>query len=134
MSIDQLRQLVRRYVGGDLSYDAFRDQFVSDFLAGQQADAMVERLSNSIESVCADFSQGYIADALALKGQLVRIALPVVTTSPLIAGNFDFVVDHIRNLGNVLPDAWWTVNVNSISIVPVGPRNDGMKPVLKSAA
>lgn len=126
MSVEQLRQLVRRYISGDLDYAHFRAQFVADFLSVRHADALVERLSNAIESFCSDLSQGYLADELSLKSCLARAAFHALPTSVQAANRIDVVFDAARSV--VLSDAWWTVTnataatLNS-STDAIAPRN-----------
>lgn len=116
MSIDQLRLLVRQYISGECAYDAFRRQFVSDCLSVRHADVLVDRLSNAIESLCSDYSNGYIADELIFEAALGRVALPAVARSVQAANQIDFVFDPAR-AGIVLSDAWWAVaNASSVTL------------------
>jgi hypothetical protein len=115
MSVEHLRQLVLRYISGDLDYGHFRAQFVADFLSVRHADALLERLSNAIESFCSDLSQGHPPDELRLKSCLARAAFPVLPTSVQAVNRIDVVFDAARSV--VLSDAWWTItNANAATL------------------
>jgi hypothetical protein len=79
MSLSQLRSLVRRFVGGEISYPVFRSQFVAEYLSILHQDSNVERDVNAIESACADFDEGDILDS-ELQSELSLIA-----NSPIVS-------------------------------------------------
>lgn len=117
MSIDQLRRLVRQYVAAQVAYDVFRLRFVSDFLSVHHADALLNRLSNSIESSCADFSADLL-DELSLKARLASLALaqPAGFRQTSSAGNLiDIVLDNPRLVVEVLSQAS-NIGVHSTAI------------------
>lgn len=62
--INQLRELVQRYVAGVIDYRAFRQQLAPLFVAGSDSgDANIEHLLNSIESRCAALDHALILES-----------------------------------------------------------------------
>jgi hypothetical protein len=73
MAMNELKQLVRRWLAGDLDYAQFRREFVQRFQGVENADEAVEVAANAIESDCSDYSENLI-DVDTLKQ---RVALDV---------------------------------------------------------
>ena len=74
MIINDLRQLVSRYLSGDLGYEDFRDHFVAEYLSVRHED-YVDRLVNAIESECADFSEVH-GDEDLVRSKLSDLIIP----------------------------------------------------------
>ena len=60
--VNQLRQLVRRFIAGQVQYGPFRNEFVR-FMAASDVDANVEALFNNIEAACSALDHGFISEA-----------------------------------------------------------------------
>jgi len=69
----ELRQLVGRYVRGEIDYREFRRAFVAGFLSIRNADPDVESAANAIESECADLSEKVIDSEEHLRARLNSI-------------------------------------------------------------
>jgi hypothetical protein len=95
--INQLRQLVSRYVAGSIGYEPFRHEFVSRFLAASDADILVKRLYNAIESACSARDHNYI-DEPGLKTALSELAKPIIVVQ--VGDVFDVVL-HASNVNRV---------------------------------
>jgi hypothetical protein len=76
--IDQLRQLVSRYITGGIGYAPFRRELVSRFLVVSNQDADVRRVYRDVEIACAARDHGLITEA-ALKTELTVLIVPAVT-------------------------------------------------------
>jgi hypothetical protein len=101
--IERLRQLVQRYITGEIDYANFRNNFVR-FLAASDNDALVERLYDVIESACSAFDHNYLNE-IALKGQLAHAAWPPSMNAPRSSENavVDFVFSSVRFVGSPIP-------------------------------
>ena len=55
--MNELRQLVMRYIGREIVFAEFRRAFVEQFLTTAGADQVVWKTVVAIESDCADFSE-----------------------------------------------------------------------------
>ena len=82
MSLSQLRALVRRFVDGEIAYEAFRAEFVPQHLSVHYEDSEIERDINAIESACASFDEGDISE------QDVKSELSMIISSPIITVDF----------------------------------------------
>ena len=68
--MEELCELVRQYVAGEIDYSAFRRDMVVRFLSTRNADPAVEKIAMDIGDVCADFSEGFLAPEERLKKYL----------------------------------------------------------------
>lgn len=71
--MNQLRELARRYVAGEINYAAFRQELVAVFQPASDNDALVEQLYDIFESGCSAFAHG-ILDEAGLKNLLSKSA------------------------------------------------------------
>lgn len=61
---DQLRELVQRYVNGEISYRSFREQFAVLFVAASDSgNVNLDLTFNSVESRCAAFDHDFILES-----------------------------------------------------------------------
>jgi hypothetical protein len=58
--LDQIQDLVVRYVGGEISLESFREQFVPLFLNTSRSDIQTSTLAGNVESLYADLLAGEI--------------------------------------------------------------------------
>lgn len=78
MNLSQLRVIVRRFVDGEISYPAFRAQFVGEYLAVLHANLDLDRDVNVIEHLCSDFDEG------DLSGSKLREELSAIASMPIL--------------------------------------------------
>jgi hypothetical protein len=77
--VNQLQELLRQYVDGELNYEAFYAAFVDEFLSKHHDEVIVDDLVNEVASECADLDEGDISED-DLRGELDIIAnTPVVS-------------------------------------------------------
>jgi len=89
--MNELRQLVRRWLAGNLEYPAFRREFVQRFQTVLNADPAVETAANVIESDCSDYSEGLIdVNALKRKAALAVQSRSVTVETGIAAAVYDF--------------------------------------------
>lgn len=71
--MNELRQLVRRFLSGELNYKQFRREF-GPFFSRSDADPLISKVCELIESECSAFEHGII-DAMGLKvGLSIKVA------------------------------------------------------------
>ena len=70
--MNELRQLVMRYVGREIDFLQFRRAFVEQFLTTASNDTAVWQTVVQIESDCADFSERMMAEE-QLRPRLVSL-------------------------------------------------------------
>jgi len=84
--MNELRQLVKKWMDGLLDYRKFRGEFVARFLSTLNADPAVELAANSIESECSDFEEN-LFELPELKR---RVALSVQGAAVMAVGSVSF--------------------------------------------
>ena len=96
--IDQLRQLIRRFIVDGIAYADFRQEVVG-FQSAADSDLPVENLYNAIEGASSACEHGYI-DIGVLKAELSAAASPHVVQTQ--NARLDFVLNispaHIGRL------------------------------------
>jgi len=72
--MNELRELVRKYLAGEVDYPEFRRAMVVGFQSRRNADSAVQAAVNAIGDALADFSENLLSVAALKKSLTVAIA------------------------------------------------------------
>jgi len=95
--LNQLRDLVRRYIAGEIGRDEFRRVFVREFSAIADNNAGLSRVYDHVESAFSALDNGIVAED-QFREYLHQFAPPVLLGRNVVVY---LRADQIRNQGNV---------------------------------
>lgn len=87
----ELRELVGKYMAGEIDFPGFRRAMVVGFLSSRNLETATESVATAIEVDCSDFSEGLIVED-QLKRNLVLRLQPGQTTN--VASAIVFLLNY----------------------------------------